>query len=455
MTERYIAALDPGTAWIRLCVAKEDSDGFEILHYGKVPSAGIRFGRVVNQVKAAECIRRALDKAEEELGFKIGAVASVYPRSEIRRASGKSEVSLVSEKKCISDEEIQLLKDTVKNEFSKDLTEGEDIYEAVAQYFNTDELVHCSEEDIKGSCSPTLEGSFHLYCGRESFRRNFDSALESAGLRLERIYFAPLVVGEEILSTSEKDNGVALVEMGAGVTSVSIFHSGVLRHHACFPFAGRSITLDLKNEIGISEQLAENIKLAYGACCPDKLQSLGDKTLLVETDVEEKKVSAKKISEIIDCRIREIYEAVMYIINQSGLAGKLRSGIVLTGGSATIPNAAMLLRDLTGYSVRIGAPRREGDSAGSIPELDEPGSAGVISILKAALADKYAFSSPKKAPEPSYEETVFEPKAPEKPKSKGIRNPFASKTSDLKKKMDDVGDQIGDLFAKLADDESN
>ena len=159
---------------------------------------------------------------------------------------------------------------------------------------------------------------------------------------------------------NEMENGVALINMGAGVTSVTVYHKGVLRYYGAIPFGGKSITDDIRYESGFSQSLSENIKLAFGACLPDKLQSLSDKILQVDCgdDIPPRNLSIKYLSEIITARQKEILEAILWHIQKSGLADNLRSGVVLTGGGCELVNTANLLKDISGYSVRIGAPRR-------------------------------------------------------------------------------------------------
>jgi cell division protein FtsA len=132
-----------------------------------------------------------------------------------------------------------------------------------------------------------------------------------------------------------------------------------MRHYASIPFGGKNITDDIKSECQISERLAENIKLAYGACMPEKLQSLSEKVLHIRSNNAEpdKQVTVKYLSEIITARIEEIMMAMLYEINESGFADMLRSGIVITGGCAQTANLGSFIYELSGYRVRTGYPQ--------------------------------------------------------------------------------------------------
>ena len=135
--------------------------------------------------------------------------------------------------------------------------------------------------------------------------------------------------------------------------------------------------------------MAENIKLAYGACLPSKVQSINEKILQIndeETNSYEQ-LSINYLAKIITCRIREIIDAVLYNIQESGYADRLRSGVVLTGNGANLPNLPVVFRELSGYKVRIGVPRRQSFSAFGCPIIFETGSGTAIGMILEAKRD--------------------------------------------------------------------
>jgi len=160
-----------------------------------------------------------------------------------------------------------------------------------------------------------------------------------------------------VLTDEERSSGVALVDIGAGVTSLAIYHGGIMRYYASIPFGGKSVTNDIRTECSISEDLAEKIKKRFGACMPGKLASLSEKVLQIRLTEPYKEVPVRYISEIIDCRCQEIVDAVLYYIQESGLQNALRSGVVVTGGGAELTNFITLFKEKSGYDVRKGYPR--------------------------------------------------------------------------------------------------
>ena len=182
---------------------------------------------------------------------------------------------------------------------------------------------------------------------------------------------------------------MALVEIGAAVTSLTIYKGGLLRHYSSIRFGGGSITSDIKFECGFTERLAENIKLAFGACMPDKLQSLSEKIIQINDDENGsyEQLPVKYLSEIITCRAREIINAILFQIQESGYADSLRNGLVLTGGGAELVNFANMIKEMSGYTVRLGYPRSQLFSSGGCPGVNETSAAAAMGMILEAKRD--------------------------------------------------------------------
>ena len=214
--------------------------------------------------------------------------------------------------------------------------------------------------------------------------------MNQVGVAVAKKYFLPEITAAAILSDEERENGVALIEIGAGATSVTIYHNDIMRYYSSIPFGGKSITNDIKLECGTSEGLAENIKLGYGACMPEKILTLRDKIIQINNRESGscKQLSVKYLSEVITCRVREIIDACLYKIQESGFGGNLRNGIVLTGGSAVIPNLSTYVKELSGYNIRIGYPRQKFSFVGC-PEINDTGAVASVGMIMAAKENKY------------------------------------------------------------------
>ena len=382
MTDRHIVAIDLGTSKLAVTVAKVIGSDVEIIYYKESTSDGIRYSSVSNVTRVAESITKAVKEAEEALGIKITQAVVGMPKFPVRQESNTAKVEDRGYATDITLEDIEELKSFAQNSYPLEHPDKESIYGAVAQSFSDGENFQIIENEIIGMVSDTLEGNFKIFIGKKRDLYNIDTAMTKAGIAPTRKYFTADSTAKAILSDSEMENGVALIDFGAGCTSVSIYHGNIMRHYASIPFGGKSITNDIKSECLISERLAENIKLAFGACMPEKLQNLSEKVIHIKSNTidPDKQLPVKYLSEIITARVEEIMMAILYEIHNSGFADMLRSGIVITGGCAQMANLNSFVSEISGYSVKTGYPRKlfTGQNCEGINETGATPSLGLI-----------------------------------------------------------------------------
>ena len=358
-TDRHIVAIDLGSYRIALTVAKVNGNDVQVIYYKETPSAGIRYSSVFNGTHVTGPLATAIKEAEEELGIKIIQAVVGMPKYPVRQESNTGKIVDRGFDTDITAEDIESLKSFAQDSYPLADPGKEVVYGAVAQSFSDGENFQIIEEDIVGMTSDILEGHFKIFIGKKNDLNKIDNVMNKVGIPAIRKYFTADSTAKAVLTSSEMENGVALIDFGAGSTSVSIYHGNVMRHYASIPFGGKNITDDIKTECRITEKLAENIKLAFGACMPEKLQSLSEKILIIQGNgiEQDKQLPVKYLSEIITARVEEIMMAILYEIEQSGFADKLRSGIVITGGCAQLPNLGNFIYDISGYKTRTGYPK--------------------------------------------------------------------------------------------------
>ena len=361
MKERHIVAIDLGTSKIAITVAIINGDDVNIIYYKEGPSDGIRSSAVFIPARASKCIQEMIQEAEKELGIKISKVVASMPKYEVKQENAELKMVRSNADDCISEKEIKDLKTLAQNEYELDNPEVEVLFGAVTQAFSTEDEFMLIEKDVVGMIGGYLEGNFKVFIGRKKDIRNIDAAFKALNIEVAEKYFTPDSIAKAVLYEPEMENGVALVDFGAGVTSVSVYSGNVMRHYAAIPFGGKSITTDIRTECNITEKLAENIKLGYGVCMPERLQNLSEKILRISSNnpaVASKELPVQYLSEIITARVKEITDAILYEIEQSGLADQLKGGIVVTGGGAELANCCNLIKEISGYNVRIGVPKK-------------------------------------------------------------------------------------------------
>ena len=424
MEERYIASVDLGTSKLAVCVARILGHDVQVIYYKETPSEGIRYSYVNNPGKVENVLRDALSQAQQELKIKIQQVIVGLPRYYVRQENASASMDRTDPDNQIEEGEVRTLKSMALEEYPLSDSKNEVIYGAVAQSFSTEDSLNELENDIVGMTAEKLEGNFKVFIGSRRHSINIDNVFNSMGIAIAKKYFTPGITARAVLKEEQMENGVALIDIGAGVSSVTIFKGKIMRYYAAIPFGGNSITRDIKTECNFSFDLAENIKKAYGACMPGKLSALGEKSIQIvdENDEPTAQVGVKYISEIITARMKEIIEALLYHIQASGYASEdqLRAGVVVTGGGAELVNCANYIKELSGYSVKVGYPRRffscegcaeatEASAATSMGMILAAKGDQLLNCVKEAPARRY-WTAPKPAPEVAQPEvTVSEP----------------------------------------------
>ena len=390
MDDKYIVAIDLGTFKISLAVALQDGTDTRLIYYKETPASGMKSSRILTELRVVGQLKQAIRDAEDILGIKITGAVVGMPRFYIKTEENEARIDDRDSDSYITTAEINELKSFAQDSYpiAPENQSTDAVYGAIAQSFSTDEEFQLVEDDIVGMSGRVLEGNFKIFIGAKAALKRIDKVMRSVELVPVKKYFQPQFTASAVLYSSEIDTGVALIDFGGGCTSVSVFYKSILRHYASIPFGGMSVTKDIQTESNISLGLAESLKLAYGACIPDKLQNMSEKQLLIKSgngDMD-RRLAVKYLSEIISAREEEIIRAMLYEIGASGFADKLQSGVVITGGGALMTNLGNFISELSGYKVRIGRPRLNG-IINACTGATTPAASAVIGMIKAAIND--------------------------------------------------------------------
>jgi cell division protein FtsA len=159
------------------------------------------------------------------------------------------------------------------------------------------------------------------------------------------------------------DLGVCLVDIGGGTTDIAIFTHGAIRHTAVIPIAGDQITNDIAMALRTPTPDAETIKIRHGV----SLRQLADANEMVEVpgigERAPRMMSRQTLAEVIEPRVEELFSLVQKVLRESGFEELLSSGVVLTGGSATMQGMVELGEEIFHMPVRIGVPVYSGGLA--------------------------------------------------------------------------------------------
>lgn len=357
--ERYIAAIDFGSSKISLSVSTVSEEAVDIAFAESAESEGVKSGMVVNAQKTAAVVKGLVEKAEEQLNITITQVVVNLPRSFVRAQKTTFRTVRSNADAFITSEEIRNLTSMAEKDFDKNLHDDECVYKLLTQSFSLDEQFQVSEDEIKGATGSEFEGHFIAFVGKKKAKNNIDKVFSTLNtISVSRYYFTPAIESRYIVRDEDKEYGTALIEIGGAVTSVSVYYKGVMQYYRSFNFGGSSITSDIQMECSMPVGLSENIKKAFGSCTPNGLATMADKVLQINNPTigDSSSLPVKYLSEIISSRMKEIAQAALYLVAESGYADKIRSGIILSGGGALLQGCASLFSSMSGLKTRVAFP---------------------------------------------------------------------------------------------------
>ena len=347
-----IVGLDIGSTKIACIVGRKNEYGkIEILGLGKSPSLGVSRGVVANIQHTVESIRAAVAEAEHRSGVEIRVVNVGIAGQHIRSLQHRGSIMRNS-----IDEEVgqQDVDDLIDNMFKLVLPPGEDIIHVIPQDYIID-----NEHGIRapiGHSGRCLEANFHIITGQLAAAKNIEKCVTKAGLEIEDLILEPLASSEAVLSSEEKEAGVALVDIGGGTTDIAIFQDDIIRHTAVIPLGGNVVTEDIKEGCSIIKSQAEALKVNFGSALASENRDEEIVSIPGLRGRDPREISLKNLANIIQARTEEIIEHVYYEIRNSGFENKLIAGIVLTGGGSQLKHIAQLTSFITGMDTRIGYP---------------------------------------------------------------------------------------------------
>jgi cell division protein FtsA len=347
-----VVALDIGTTKVCCLAGRKDDHGkVEILGVGKVESVGVLRGVVSNIEKTVNAIREAVDIAERQAGLKFRIVHVGIAGQHIKSLQHRGILTRDSDHVEIAGKDIDRL---VNDMFKLVLPPGDKIIHVFPQEFTVD-----NEQGITdpiGMCGVRLEANFHIITGQITAINNIYRCIEKAGLKVAELTLEPIASADAVLYEEEKQAGVALVDMGGGTTDITIFHNGIIRHTAVIPFGGNVITADIKEGCTVLQSQAEKLKVKFGSAMADEVFDNRIITIPGLRGRDHKEISEKNLARIIQARIEEVLDYVLWEIRRSGYERKLIGGIVYTGGGALLNHMDKLTEYHTGMSCRIGIP---------------------------------------------------------------------------------------------------
>ena len=347
--EIYVS-LDIGTSSVKVIIGEMVNDSLNIIGVGNVKSEGLRKGSIVDIDDTVHSIKRAIEQAERMIGMEIKQVIVGVTGNHVNLQPCHGVVAVSSDNREIRDDDVFRVVDAAQ---VVSIPPEREIIDVIPRQFIVDGLDEIN--DPRGMIGVRLEMEGTIITGSKTILHNVLRCVERAGLDILDITLQPLAAGSFALSKDEKSLGVALVDIGGGSTTITIFENGYLQATSVIPVGGDHITKDISIGLSTSTEDAEKIKVKYGHAFYDHASADEVFSVPIIGSDQHQSYNQLDISEIIEARMEEIYELIQAELRRIGFRD-LPGGIVLTGGVANMQGVLELAQFIFQNRVRIAIP---------------------------------------------------------------------------------------------------
>jgi cell division protein FtsA len=357
-----VSALDIGTSKIACLIARlkpapaqdvlpRRTHSIEILGIGHTRAAGIKNGSIVNIAEAETAIRNAVAAAERMAGVELESV--VVSISAGRLASELFAATVHAAGPTVTDSDIERVLSAGSRH---SLRERRAILHSLPIGYALDDTR--GVRDPRGMLGRRLGVDMHVVTVDTAVVRNLMLCIERCHLSIEAMVATPYVAGLAVLSDDEADLGAAVVDIGAGTTTISVFAGGHFVHADGFALGGRHITMDLARGLNARVTDAERVKTLHGSVLSGGSDEHDMIALAAGQEEGEPShtVSRALLVNIIRPRVEEILEMVRDRLAASPFASEPRGRVVLTGGGSQLNGLPDLAGRILGRQVRVGRP---------------------------------------------------------------------------------------------------
>src|SRR6516225_5057567 len=357
-----VASLDIGTSKIACMIARlkpcppKDalrgrSHAVELIGYSQIQSRGVKAGAVVDLAECEQAVRQAVSLAERMAKVRVESVLlSVWggrPIGQLIEAAADIKGG------AVSPADVSRVTSTGMHHASG---EGRTVLHALPVGYALDGVKGI--RDPRGMVARQFGIDMNVVTAEATVARNLMLVVERCHLSVEAMAASPYVAGLSVLTDDEADLGAAVVEMGAGTTTIAVYSGGRFVHAAGFAVGGQHITMDLARGLSATIADAERIKTLYGTVITggsDSRELMSVPTAGDEQDLPQI-VSRATIANIVKHRAEEVFEMVRDRLKDSPFAAEPKGRVVLSGGASQLTGLVELGTQILGRPVRVGRP---------------------------------------------------------------------------------------------------
>jgi cell division protein FtsA len=358
-----VAALDIGTSKIACIVARlrphppqqiltRRSHAVEVVGFAHTGARGTKAGGVVNLAEAEDAIRHAVDTAERMASVEIESVVLSISAGRLSSDLFAAEIDVAGS--AVSAGDIARVLAAGGRQSRRD---GRAVLHSLPVSYSIDGANGI--RDPRGMLGSRFGVDMHIATADIAAARNLILAVERCHLSVEAMVASPYVAGLSVLADDEGDLGAAVIDMGAGTTTMAVFLGGRFVHCEGFALGGLNVTMDIARGLNTGIADAERIKTLYGSVLiggSDEADMIAVPPIGGDEREQPQFVSRASLAYIVKPRVEEILEMVRDRLAVSLFAGESRGRVILTGGASQLNGLPELAARILGRPVRRGRP---------------------------------------------------------------------------------------------------
>ncbi len=287
------------------------ASGLRVLGVGIAPSHGIEKALVADATKAKESIRESIRKAEVMAGHKLESAYIGVTGRHISSMNSKGTIAITRPDMLVRSED---LKRALNVALNVKIPPEQKILHVIPRSYKLDGHEVKNPVGMNGS---ELEIEVHLITASVSSVQNLTKVIKSLGVNIDDLVLEPLASAEAVLAEEEKLAGVLIADIGGGTTDIAIIKDGSIYHTSVLPAAGHQITTDITAGLGLSYELAEEMKKKYGTLVPSGENEDPEKTV----GENGQSVNFRALCEIMQARVEEIIRLIVLDLPNEKYAG--------------------------------------------------------------------------------------------------------------------------------------
>ena len=347
----YEASIDIGTEKIALLVAEKDNDGhFRIIGHNVSPSEGVRKGSLYSIDSLVRVLTKLIDQTQKSFNLKLVRTRVNISDTHLSCTDGKGKVS-INESVTLED-----LDSVLESAMAMSTPTNKEKLHIIKKKFVINETVVIDNPmDMEAE---VLESKVHIVTVSSSSIRNIERCLEQSELEVDKIVLNSIAKSNALLTQEDKDSGVCLVDIGAGVTSYSVFSEEGIVRSGVIAFGGDEVTQEIAYAFDTSFEEAKRLKEHYGSAKSTSISEERFIDFIQSTNKDEHQLSSLELSEVVEMAYCDIFRLLKNELKHHNLDSIIKSGFVLCGGASKINSIEELVRDFFSKRVKIGQIQR-------------------------------------------------------------------------------------------------